>query len=1278
MSTSPAHSVSLNTLLLIGAVVLYSLFELLFFIASPVEGEKQDLAHESINQAKDSFVSFVQKFEQQNELLSEDIQELVANETSYNQIHDHINDNYSFWGSSVYLNNTLITWTGFPKGEHRPDLFITNLPFSATIVRDANLIYLLGEKSFQVFSGGDTVSVHLVTHKRLSQSNTLGIGSLAETSIHDAINYNGSYPVYFTFSETLPNDAAYSSPIPFRYDSDAGFIYALENDFERYMEERSTNAAIWRFAFLVLIFVFGSVFILQKSYTSSTLLFFARQLAIVALGWFLFLWLIDFFEVQLLFDNPERAHLLIELGTHSLFAALATTSLVLFLKSEYTPPTLFNPSLSLVLTFLGGFFSILLSLVVAKGIYFVFEFSGISILDLDLLPTLETSLFYLLSSILYTSLLTLIGSVFLINIRFTSLQLSTIALASLAGIVSGLLTWFFVISNVLWICVFALCIVVLSFLVTFLLWSKRIRWHSTSLLRLVLSGCFIVTVFSYIPSVIGEAEYRERKLFEAAQSFDFEEETLAEEIAVTLLINLEQQLTSLELTDLQQQQSFLDSYLETQTLALMRDPWRPFSLSLQLIDIEGNSISEYTTNLNAPGWTKAFDTFSLEIPFEQERIRRERLRPVIRQNPLEGSPIQYSSYRQAWIPFFASVEDDTRLGWIICSVYKEKAQYQKPFRSVISYPENDELKITIDLSEYENNGQVRTGIMGKPLRVPGYLAIDEELSRKLNNQSPLVRNSTINNTSVKELFVKTESGTVIRSATLSATLTNHAFSLTRFYLTLLILVLICFLLLYWRAPYFFATTGKRFKDRLSDRFILASLACLLALIISSNYTISRQNLESVKTDLTNRLKSLSSFISDNPDMDAKELIFNSSELLNSDAILFNDLTETASTAPQVFTQNILPEHLPWKAFNALINSGNEEFIASTSFGNQKLLIGYRPVIKESDIVKIVAIPTFAQAPMFREQLLSTTSLLIGLFAIIFGVFIAFASYIAGQLTQPIEELNDGIKTISDGNLDYVLPIKSQDEIGTLTQAYNVMLFRLKELQQNLVEAEREAAWKEMAQQVAHEIKNPLTPMKLSLQHLERQVKNPDVPVNLLKEQISKINANIIEQIESLSRIASDFSNFARPIEQEFTPVNLNQILEQVVELYTHEQDVQLALNIPEEAITVNGVKEELRRVFINLVKNGIEAMPKGGKISLSMAEPEDEYVQVSISDTGSGISEEYQQLIFIPNFSTKSSGTGLGLAIAKKIVEEHDGTIKFESKTGIGSTFTISLPVIQN
>ena len=213
----------------------------------------------------------------------------------------------------------------------------------------------------------------------------------------------------------------------------------------------------------------------------------------------------------------------------------------------------------------------------------------------------------------------------------------------------------------------------------------------------------------------------------------------------------------------------------------------------------------------------------------------------------------------------------------------------------------------------------------------------------------------------------------------------------------------------------------------------------------------------------------------------------------------------------------------------------------------------------------------------------------------------------------------------------------------------------------------------MAQQVAHEIKNPLTPMKLNLQHLDRQIRDSNISHEDLKEKIAKINKNMIDQIESLSKIASDFSNFAQPMAQEFTKIDINSILEHVAELYSNERSITIKLDLNQNPLLINGAKDELQRVFINLVKNGIEAIPKTQKGIISIKSWQTNYkVNIEISDDGEGISEENLGSIFVPNFSTKSSGTGLGLAITRKIVEEHDGKISFTSVIGEGTTFSLS------
>ncbi len=334
--------------------------------------------------------------------------------------------------------------------------------------------------------------------------------------------------------------------------------------------------------------------------------------------------------------------------------------------------------------------------------------------------------------------------------------------------------------------------------------------------------------------------------------------------------------------------------------------------------------------------------------------------------------------------------------------------------------------------------------------------------------------------------------------------------------------------------------------------------------------------------------------------------------------------------------------------------------------------------EENEPVGAIAIPTFLQSPVYREQLLETTSYLFGVYLFIFGLFILGAVFLSNRLTKPLQLIQSGLNKISRGDLKTRVEVSSQDEIGSLANAYNEMVYRLDEARRELVKAEREAAWKEMAQQVAHEIKNPLTPMKLNLQHLQRQLEANPENVMELKPIIERTAGNIIEQIESLNKIASDFSKFAKPVNQPFEEINLTNLLSSIADLYQHDKLVSISLNIPSEVVKIEAVEDELRRVFINIVKNGIEATENSqAKLQISLKQSKN-HVFIEIQDNGQGISDSDAKKIFVPNFSTKSSGTGLGLAITKNIIDAHNGEIKFTSVQNHGTTFFIKLPVHHN
>jgi nitrogen fixation/metabolism regulation signal transduction histidine kinase len=235
-----------------------------------------------------------------------------------------------------------------------------------------------------------------------------------------------------------------------------------------------------------------------------------------------------------------------------------------------------------------------------------------------------------------------------------------------------------------------------------------------------------------------------------------------------------------------------------------------------------------------------------------------------------------------------------------------------------------------------------------------------------------------------------------------------------------------------------------------------------------------------------------------------------------------------------------------------------------------------------------------------------------------------------------------------------------------------MVRKLEESAAALARTEREGAWREMARQVAHEIKNPLTPMKLSIQYLQKAIVQdaPQVP-----QLAARVSATLIEQIEHLSRIAADFSEFANIGSARQEDFDLHDTIRSVSDLHAMNESVRIELSLEDAPLIVHADRTQMNRLFSNLLLNAVEAIPerREGIVRISESRSGRDVV-ISISDNGTGIPETLRASIFSPNFTTKSSGTGLGLAMCKSIVEQQKGTIDFETETGRGTTFRIRLP----
>ena len=243
------------------------------------------------------------------------------------------------------------------------------------------------------------------------------------------------------------------------------------------------------------------------------------------------------------------------------------------------------------------------------------------------------------------------------------------------------------------------------------------------------------------------------------------------------------------------------------------------------------------------------------------------------------------------------------------------------------------------------------------------------------------------------------------------------------------------------------------------------------------------------------------------------------------------------------------------------------------------------------------------------------------------------------------------------------------EVVALIDSYNTMIDELKSSAVKLAKSERETAWREMAKQVAHEIKNPLTPMRLSIQTFERGFSKGQ---EFTKQRIKEFSDSLIQQIDTMSSIATAFSDFAEMPEPKKEELNVVEVVELAIDIFNRDQ---ISFNPSSSKIQANFDRTQLIRVITNLLKNAFQAIPedRNPEIAVNISEKDDE-VNISISDNGYGISKLDMEKIFEPSFTTKSSGMGLGLSMIKSIITAYNGSITFTSKSNVGTTFNITFP----
>ncbi len=312
----------------------------------------------------------------------------------------------------------------------------------------------------------------------------------------------------------------------------------------------------------------------------------------------------------------------------------------------------------------------------------------------------------------------------------------------------------------------------------------------------------------------------------------------------------------------------------------------------------------------------------------------------------------------------------------------------------------------------------------------------------------------------------------------------------------------------------------------------------------------------------------------------------------------------------------------------------------------------------------------------RIALLALGVIAMGLF---FGMLMSWWG--AARVTRPVRRLSEGARAVTEGNWNARVDVRGNDEMGQLSRAFNRMTEQLSEQRERLVQAERVAAWRELARRLAHELKNPLFPLQTTVENLRRaKEQGGEHGRNQFEEVFEESTGILLSEIDNLNKIIGRFSDFARMPQPELARVNLNDLVREIVKLFEAQfsalgrPPITPELHLEENLPAVQADATLLRRAIENLILNAMDAMPAGGVLMLRTAR-EDGGVSLEVSDTGSGLTPEECERLFTPYYTTKQHGTGLGLAIVQSVVSDHGGRISVESETGVGTSFHIHLPV---
>ncbi len=397
------------------------------------------------------------------------------------------------------------------------------------------------------------------------------------------------------------------------------------------------------------------------------------------------------------------------------------------------------------------------------------------------------------------------------------------------------------------------------------------------------------------------------------------------------------------------------------------------------------------------------------------------------------------------------------------------------------------------------------------------------------------------------------------------------------------------------------------------------------------------------------------------------------DFYDTDIILYNPKGEVkASSISKLYDEHIVGTTMHPLAYFHLNQLRESQYSQNEKIGTLIFQAAYAPIFNSrSEVMGYLQLPYFSKQVDLLNEISSVIIGFINLYVLLFIIIVVIAYWVSRNISYPLTLIQQRLSNTSLGASNEPIVWQRDDEIGELVKQYNSMILQLDESARKLAETERQGAWREIARQIAHEIKNPLTPMKLSIQHLQRAYANQDENIG---EKIKRTSNLLIAQIDILSELANEFSSFAKMPAPSYENINVHLTLSQLVDLYSQGNEHHITLHCPTH-LYLSFDTGYFNRAISNLIKNALQAMPDGeiGEVQVEAIESGND-IKIFVKDNASGMTEEQASKIFVPYFSTKVSGMGLGLPIVKNMIESGGGSITFTTKLGVGTEFCITLP----